>query len=109
MGRKLKDKKIKKSNPTSIYDIIRKPDSDSYKYVSISEYESFLNTLNLLDLQAHAIKVGLIPGRDRGVLFSSLIRAFTKTKSAQFGVISDSKSDDALAAKFKSILKRESP
>lgn len=87
-------KRIRKTNKNnvkteekigSIYDIIRRPVQKKFNFETIAEYEAFLNNLNLVDLQNHAVLVGLKPGRDRSVLQNTLIKQYAKTKAEQFG------------------------
>ena len=77
----------------SIYDIIRKPVRDKVLFETIADYENYLRGLNMVDLQNHAVTIGLKPGRDRQLLISTLIRQFAKEKAQQFGA-SNSMNDD---------------
>ena len=49
---------------------------DKYGTFKEEEYKSYIDELNKTDLQQHAIKLGLVPVRDRGRLTKNLIIAF---------------------------------
>lgn len=49
-----------------------------YHTTNEEEYVGFLNTLNKSDLQAHAIKCGLVPKDDRTRLITNLVREFRR-------------------------------
>jgi hypothetical protein len=92
--RKSKKKPVEEKPISSIYDIIRRPVSDKVHFEGLKDYELYLNNLNLVDLQNHAVTVGLKPGRDRDLLKNTLIKQFAKAKAAQFGM-TDRATDDA--------------
>lgn len=62
-------------------------DDGTSKYGTLDpkEYDNYLNNLNKSDLQAHAIKVGLVPVDDRQSLVKRLKAEFNKF-TAQFKV-----------------------
>ncbi len=55
-------------------------DTGIYKYQTFDEadYTTQLNSLNKTDLQAHAVKIGLIPIDNRNILTQRLLREFKK-------------------------------
>ena len=52
--------------------------SSKYGTLVLEDYDIYLNDLNKSDLQAHAIKIGLIPIDDRKTLMSRLKKEFKK-------------------------------
>jgi len=67
------------------------------------EYDKYVNDLNKSDLQAHAVKIGLVPIDDRNTLISRLKREFNKHISA-YKVKSFEKKEIKLSKKSKDIL-----
>lgn len=55
--------------------------SKMYKTVDEEKYRSFLQEMNLADIQAHAIEVGLMPIDHRPTLVDRLLREFKKNTS----------------------------
>jgi len=49
-----------------------------YGTLDTAEYDDYLNNLNKSDLQAHAIKIGLVPIDDRHTLINRLKKEFKK-------------------------------
>lgn len=50
--------------------------SGKYQTTDPVEYENYINSLNTSDLQAHAVKIGLLPNQDRQTLLKRLTREF---------------------------------
>lgn len=57
--------------------------SHFYKFGAedIDEYVKNLNKMNLSDLQAHAMKLGVMPKHDRNRIIRTLKQEFTKAKT----------------------------
>jgi hypothetical protein len=49
-----------------------------YKTADVEKYKEGLREMNLADLQAHAIEIGLLPTDNRSVLTERLLREFRK-------------------------------
>jgi uncharacterized protein YajQ (UPF0234 family) len=67
------------------------------------EYDSYLKGLVKTDLQAHAVKIGLIPVDDRQTLVKRLKQEFLKY-SAQYQVRPDSKNVKPVSKTVRDIL-----
>jgi len=52
-----------------------------YGTLDLEKYDDYLNNLNKSDLQAHAIKIGLVPVDDRNSLIKRLKLEFKKFSS----------------------------
>jgi len=52
--------------------------TSKYGTLDLEDYDNYLNDLNKSDLQAHAIKIGLVPIDDRRTLVSRLKKEFKK-------------------------------
>jgi len=52
-----------------------------YKANSLEDYESYLASMNLSDLQSHAIKIGIRATADRPRIVKMLTAQFTKDKN----------------------------
>ena len=80
-------------------------DDGKSKYGTLDpvEYDSYLKGLVKTDLQAHAVKIGLIPVDDRQTLVKRLKQEFLKY-SAQYFVRPDSKSNKPVSKTTKDIL-----
>lgn len=61
--------------PASVYEIIGRKTS-VYRTSNYEEYQKYLRTLNLYDLQSHAYEVGVTPVEKYEVLFDRLERKF---------------------------------
>lgn len=44
-------------------------------------YEQYLNGMNVSDLQAHAVKVGVLPNNDRSILVKRLLKEYNLNNS----------------------------
>jgi hypothetical protein len=55
------------------------------------KYDKYVNDLNKSDLQAHAVKIGLVPIDDRSTLISRLKREFNKHASTYKSTASEKK------------------
>lgn len=62
-------------NPASVYEIVGRRTS-VYNTAKYEDYQKYLRTLNLYDLQSHAYEVGVIPVDNYNVLFDRLERKF---------------------------------
>jgi hypothetical protein len=93
----------KVENPITLEQIWGNDGFKKYGTLEVSEYEKFLAELNKSDIQAHAVKVGLIPIDDRETLKKRLKQEFVKYAS-QFKArpLVDNKND--LSKKSKDIL-----
>lgn len=65
-----------KGNNTSIREVIAAKQLGEYKTDNLEDYTQWLKTVNLADLQHHAIKVGVRPSDDRRRTESLLIKEF---------------------------------
>lgn len=54
---------------------------NKYGTLDIDEYDKYLNSLGKSDIQAHAVKVGLVPVDDRTTLVKRLKQEFKKYAS----------------------------
>lgn len=59
-----------------------------YKDKTEAEYEQFLKSSNLFEIQSHAVEVGISPSKDRGKLERSLKTKYRKTLSETNGNLS---------------------
>lgn len=66
----------------SVYDICGIA-TTSYKHKDLASYSSMLGSMNLMDLQDHAFKVGVLAGPDRTTLIDRLERKFLQ-ENAKF-------------------------
>ena len=80
-------------------------DDGKRKYGTLDtvEYDSYLKGLVKSDLQAHAIKIGLIPVDDRQTLAKRLKQEFLKY-AAQYQVRPDSKNNKPVSKTARDIL-----
>lgn len=62
-------------------------ESSPYKITDSEEYSKYLNSLNLIDLQSHAIKIGVKPNVDRARLIYRLKEEHRKGLSSYLGVV----------------------
>jgi hypothetical protein len=62
--------------PTSLDQIWGDTGLNKYSTFDKDEYRTYLDDLNKTDLQQHAIKIGLVPIRERNRLTANLITAF---------------------------------
>jgi oligoribonuclease NrnB/cAMP/cGMP phosphodiesterase (DHH superfamily) len=74
-----------------------------YKTLDLTEYQKYLKELTKSDLQAHAIKVGLIPIDNREVLAKRLEKEFNKHVSL-YRPAPKTKNDIKLSKTAKDIL-----
>lgn len=51
---------------------------DKYGTLDLTEYQKYLKESTKSDLQAHAVKIGLVPVDDRETLTKRLVREFNK-------------------------------
>lgn len=72
----------KVENPITLDQVWGDTGTNKYGTVDAAEYEKYLNELNKSDLQAHAVKVGLVPVDDKNMLISRLKREFLKHTSS---------------------------
>ena len=56
-----------------------------YKTSNLEEYEKFLKSLNMADLQAEAYKNGFLPSDNKPMLFQRLTKKFLEETSAYRG------------------------
>ena len=80
-------------------------DTGNAKYgtLDLEKYSTYLDELNKSDLQAHAIKIGLVPIDDRRTLVTRLKKEFQK-HVAQFQVKETPKSNKPLSKSARDIL-----
>jgi hypothetical protein len=67
----------KVENPITL-DQIWGDQGEKYGTFNLEEYEKEINDFNKSDLQAHALKVGLVPVDDRNILIARLKKEFIK-------------------------------
>lgn len=75
----LKELNEEKTQPRTLAQFFGESIAGKYKTTDESEYINFLKNLNKSDLQAHAIKCGLVPKDDRQRLVISLVKEFRRT------------------------------
>lgn len=63
--KKIVDGKIEDFQPTTLDQIWGEDSNTNYKARSVKEYEQQLAEMNTADLQAHAVKVGILPTESR--------------------------------------------
>jgi hypothetical protein len=74
-----------------------------YGTLELDEYESYLANLNKSDIQAHAVKIGLVPVDDRDSLTRRLKQEFLKYTS-QFKARPSLTNSKSISKKSKDIL-----
>jgi hypothetical protein len=74
-----------------------------YGTLDLEKYTTFLDDLNKSDLQAHAIKIGLVPIDDRRTLVTRLKKEFQK-HVAQFQVKENHTSNKPISKSARDIL-----
>ena len=70
-----------------------------YGTLDAEKYSGYLNDLNKSDLQAHAVKIGLVPIDDRNSLITRLKKEFNKHVSQYSARALPTKKDISKAAK----------
>ena len=70
--------KEEKPVPTSLEQIWGDDGTSKYKTLDADKYRDYLSSLGRSDLQAHAVKIGLVPIDDRTQLTTRLLREFKK-------------------------------
>lgn len=70
-----------------------------YGTLDAEKYSEYLNDLNKSDLQAHAVKIGLVPIDDRNSLVTRLKKEFNKHASQYSARVLPTKKDISKAAK----------
>jgi len=106
-------KKSKLSELSQTHGKVEKPvtldqiwgDTGINKYGTLDpvQYDKYVNDLNKSDLQAHAVKIGLVPIDDRSTLISRLKREFNKHAST-YKVSSLQKKESKLSKRSKDTL-----
>jgi hypothetical protein len=74
-----------------------------YGTLNLEKYNTYLDELNKSDLQAHAVKIGLVPIDDRRTLVARLKKEFQK-HVAQFQVKENHTSNKPISKTAKDIL-----
>jgi len=70
-----------------------------YGTLDVEKYSDYLNDLNKSDLQAHAVKIGLVPIDDRNSLVTRLKKEFNKYASQYSARSLPTKKDISKAAR----------
>jgi len=73
--------KIENYELKSLDQILGNDGTSKYKTLDLEKYTEYLHDLNKSDLQAHAIKIGLLPTDSRETLIKRLVKEFTKHTS----------------------------
>ena len=82
----------RKEIPSNLYEAMGLKNTLSpYDTEDIGEYVAGLKSMNMADLQAHCIKVGLKPNSDRGNLIERLKKEFRANISSYKGAITKPK------------------
>lgn len=68
--------KVDKFQPTTLDQILGDTGMSKYGTMDLEEYKRQLNTMNKVDLQAHATRIGLVPIDSRERLIKQLLREF---------------------------------
>ena len=74
-------KRKKQEPPKTILEILSKTPTSPYNTKAINEYSSQLQKMNLLEMQTHAIGLGIRPCGDRELLQKTLINLFKSNNS----------------------------
>jgi len=72
------DGKVEGSTLTTLEQVLGEFSMGQYTTSDLDEYQQIIGEMNTSDLQAHAIKVGLLPNVERSVLRERLIKEFRK-------------------------------
>lgn len=88
-----KDRGVNKS-PRSLAEAMGFKGSDKYNTSDAEEYEKALKSMNLVDLQSHAIGIGIKPNCERRALQERLKKEFRKTNSSYVGALQTQKGND---------------
>jgi hypothetical protein len=86
----MRKKKTTKAAPMMLADVLGIKTSNPYTASNLEEYKQQISKLNLLDLQEHAVTVGLRPSSDRGMLEKTLINLF-RTRHNELYALLDKK------------------
>lgn len=73
--------------PKSLADILGLTKKSPYETTDQAEYEKYLKSMNLSDLQTHSIKIGIVPNTDRENLTRRLAKEFKRHNSSYLGAI----------------------
>jgi len=78
-----------------------------YRTSNVTEYQQQIAEMNQTDLQAHALKVGLIPIEDRKVLVGRLVQEFERWQSRMMpqGNVKGTKKIEDIDEKVRKILR----
>ncbi len=71
----------RKQEPLSIYDVLGMK-ATPYGTTDEPEYRKKINSMNLSDLQSHAMELGLKPSNDRRFLEERLVKQFKVSRSS---------------------------
>jgi hypothetical protein len=72
------DGKVEGSTPTTLEQVLGEFSMGQYTTADLDEYQQIIAEMNTSDLQAHAVKVGLLPNVERSVLRERLAKEFRK-------------------------------
>ena len=93
-----------KFEPTSLDQIWGDTGMDKYGTFNEGEYKSYLDNLNKTDLQQHAVKLGLVPVRERDRLTVNLVTAFRQHTSHYQKPVENKQSDTVIDPEIAKIL-----
>lgn len=96
--------KVESLKPTFLDQIWGETGQSKYKTLDEKDYLSFVNDLAKVDLQAHAIKIGIVPTDNRESLTQKLLKEFRKHVSA-YSVRSSKKETQSLSSLAEKILR----
>lgn len=69
--------KVEDFKPTTLDQVWGGTGASKYKTLELDKYKESLAEMNLSDLQAHAIKIGIIPSDSRDLIIKKLLKEFT--------------------------------
>lgn len=78
--------KVNKRGARSLYELLGEK-HNIYDQKTEAEYEAFLNSMNLTDLEVHASQVGVIPKEDRHQTIANLLRNFRLVSSDYYNTV----------------------
>jgi hypothetical protein len=95
----------KVDGPKNLYEAMGlKADFGNYKTDSLDEYMSSLIAMNLSDLQAHCVRIGIKPNSDRRNLTEKLKKEFRANRSSYRGALQPTKNGEMSKEKRKKAL-----
>lgn len=98
------DAKEETSKPTTLDQIWGDTGVQKYGTNDFDEYRQHLNSLNRSDIQAHAIKVGILPTDNHEILIARLEREFKRHVSAYQAPVENKQKQKKISKDVQKIL-----